>query len=349
MPPIVHIHSLTAQWIQCHTRQLMRKSSRPLTTLATLALATTVACGYVGLERGDEESDSVQLGGRSGERSGDSTEDDGDGGARASVNEGGDLGELDGPVDGSGGHESSGGSHGSGAKPGSGGTDGSGGALETPANWDNSLEPCSRDCPQPLLLYRRFEGELLGEIKEDAGAFVGVGDEFVHSGLHSLATAQGGPQSDAQITDRIDPVESGDLFYRAWIYVPRGAINHWIKVLAFNGSSEGTDVNMYENGSVEIYSQITSASEESIPDVVPVDEWFCLQVHAVVENDGQVELWINDKNVLSMMHVDTLPGTGVDNIVYGIAETGSDQTDATIYTDDIVASTKPVPCGPISP
>lgn len=231
---------------------------------------------------------------------------------------------------------------------GTGGVPGSGGRNGEIDVWDGTRTPCSLQCADSLLLYRPFEVGIPGVVKEDTDASVTQSTDVVHSGKYSLATSQGAPHSDAQITDAIRPISDDHIYYRAWIYIPEGAITDWFKVLAFNGSSEGMDVNFHASGAIEIYSQLSGASLLSDVDVVPVGEWFCLQVHDFVANmDGLVEVSVNEEEVVTMTATDTQPGLGVDNLVYGLAETGPSQTGATIYTDDIVASTEPVPCGPL--
>ena len=63
--------------------------------------------------------------------------------------------------------------------------------------------------------------------------------------------------------------------------------------------------------------------------------------------DGRVAVSVNEKQVLAVSGWDTRAGANIDKIVYGIAETGSEQTGATIHMDDIVASAQPVPCSPL--
>jgi hypothetical protein len=255
---------------------------------------------------------------------------------------------ADGGSDGTGGDDAiGGGTAADGGSDGTGGLAGTGGAGSSNEVWDAPLVECSTDCIEPVLFYEPFEDDLTGVIKEDAGAFVGYTTEVVHSGASSLVASQGEPESDAQITNSLDPGVTGDLYYRAWLYVPTGTVNDWVKILALNGSSvEGIDLNLLSNGGLEVYSQLTSDSVASTDNVVPLDEWFCLQVHADVANNGTAAVWVNEQLVINVSGWNTQPGGSVDRIVYGIAETGSNQTGATIYTDDIIAATAAIPCGP---
>ena len=225
---------------------------------------------------------------------------------------------------------------------GEGGTQGTGGAFAIPPF------PCSTECLEPFLLYRSFELGIPGQVKEDPGAIVERSTEIVHGGEHSLCTAQGEPGTDAQITDAIDGVVEGQIYFRAWMYVPQGAITDWLEVLAFNGPlTEGLAVNLLDDGGVEILSHISNESSQSDAGLIPQGEWFCLQTHSVIDDtNGSFEVFVNEDFAVSLDQVDTLPATRVDNIVYGIAETGPEQTGAALYFDDIVVSTKPVDCEP---
>lgn len=317
----------------------------PVRALVCSSFLFATGCGFLGLELNDAtvEQDSDDDGDRNGEggRSGKGGRSgDGDGDANSS-------GDGDGDGNSSGDGEG-GAANGSGGASASGGARGTGGVTGNRGIWDNALEPCSTGCREPLLLYRSFEDDLPPGAKVDEGATLRLTQRIMHSGQYSLATTQGDPETDAQITEYIDPVLFESLYYRAWIYVPEGAISDWIKVVAFNGQASGTDVNLLSNGAVEIYSQISGESAQSAAERTPASEWFCLQVHIYVDNVvGQVEVSVNEKQMIAATDWDTRPGSSINNIVYGIAETGSKQTGATIYTDDIVASAEPVPCSPL--
>lgn len=223
-----------------------------------------------------------------------------------------------------------------------------GGAFGGAGNYEAPNTPCSLACLAPFLLYRNFEEGLpLVGIKEDQGATVARTTEVVHGDDYALAATQGAPGTDAQITEQIHRVVGAHIYYRAWMFVPEGAITDWLKVLAFNGIlTEGINVNLTASGAAEIYSQITGESAISRDNVVPQGEWFCLRTATFVDNvNGTVELVINDRTVTFVESWDTLPGPEISNIVYGIAETGAEQTGATLYFDDILAATEPIGCG----
>lgn len=282
------------------------------------------ACGHLGLDTlVDDEPSVTQSGGQ--------TAGDGDGDGEA----------TGGMQDGTGGAAlPTGGTFSFGGLAGGGGL-GGGGAFEVPSI------PCTFACPDPFLLYQNFEDGLpLFGIVEDEGATVELSTERVHRDEFSLCATQGLQGTDAQITERINRVVGAHIYYRAWMFVPQGAVTDWLKVLAFNGiATEGIDVNLTAARAAEIHSQMTSQTALSPEGVVPEGEWFCLRTTTFVDNvNGSIELSINDQTVLRVESWDTLPGPEIDNIVYGIAETGAEQTGATVCFDDILASTEPITC-----
>lgn len=292
---------------------------------AALALGSTEGCGYLGLDPLVDENVSVTTGGSGGDGDGDGDGDLPSGGLQEGI--GGSL------------------------PPGGGGFSfggfGGGGGLGGRGGYEPPDAPCTYACPDPFLLYQDFEAglPLLG-IKADEGAAVVLTTEIVHGHDYALSATQGEAGTDAQITERIRRVVGAHIYSRMWLFIPEGAINDWLKVLAFNGIVlEGLDVNLTSSGAAEIYSHMTGQKAVSPGAVVPENEWFCLRTTTFVDNvNGSVELSINDHTVAYVQNWDTLPGAEIDNIVYGIGETGPEQTDATIYVDDILASTEPVPC-----
>lgn len=282
-------------------------------------------CGYVGLV--DElTSDPDGFGGATGTggqtNGGHGPGGDGSGGSHSEVT-GGSAGES-----------------GSVSTGGLGGAEGSGGTTAIPAY------PCSTTCDDPFLLYRSFEIGVPVVPHITLGGEVTRDKEKVRVGDYSMRFTQDKPGSKAELSELIDVVASGSIYLRTWVFIPEGAVTDWIRLLAFNGAGDsGIDIDVREGQFITSYVRPSRYGESSEPKAYPVSSWFCLQVGIDVNDaDGTVKVEVDGETVLSHDEVDTMPGRGIDRVVYGLGASGVRQTGATVYFDDIVVSTQPVTC-----
>lgn len=198
-----------------------------------------------------------------------------------------------------------------------------------------------------VLVNRTFEFGIAGTPQLTGGGTIQRSTEIVHTGEYSLVATQGIPGSEAEISELIPLRSSGRLFVRAWIYVPDGAITDWVKFFGFNGDSfEGMDVSGLSTEAVEVAFHTQLLEMVSLPAAFPSSEWFCLQVDTWVNDApfGSMSVSVNEKPVVDLDQVDTRPGTGITDVVFGIAATGAMQTGASIYYDDLAIGYQEIPC-----
>jgi hypothetical protein len=178
------------------------------------------------------------------------------------------------------------------------------------------------------------------------GALLEVTHEESKNGEHSLHAVQGGYQSEAEVRAALpSPTTSGQLYARAWVRVPEGAVTGTFKVLALNGGmAPGLDFNLLPGGVLDIYSQITTGFWRSGRDAYPTNEWFCLEVAVDVSDTfGSVSLSVGGARAFSAP-TDTLPEGGVAQAVYGFAFGSVEQTGGEVFIDDVVVDDKPIGC-----
>jgi hypothetical protein len=78
---------------------------------------------------------------------------------------------------------------------------------------------------------------------------------------------------------------------------------------------------------------------------IPMDGWFCLQLVATVSNtQGSSKIDINQSTVLTLPTIDTQPGEGLNYFTYGVLPAEQSQSNGTVYWDDVIVDTLPVPC-----
>jgi len=171
-------------------------------------------------------------------------------------------------------------------------------------------------------------------------------EKTASEGTYSLAVTSGLPGSEAEIGEEIVGLSSGALYFRAWFYIPEGVITDSLKLAAFNGATEaGVDVLARGDGTIEIGVPGAFHSLRSEYVAYPTEQWFCLQVdHHIDSVQGAVDVRVDKESVVSLRDVDTLPELSVSRIIYGIGISGSSQASATIYVDDVLASTEAVGC-----
>jgi hypothetical protein len=171
-----------------------------------------------------------------------------------------------------------------------------------------------------------------------------------HLGQRALHASSTDQKSAAVVAKEFTPVKEGDLYLRAFFYVPDGLPTQTMNIMFLGDFAtpdpfKGTDFNL-ETGALSTYSP------QDHPDrftsdtlVIPRDEWFCFQVHMVVSADaGAVTIDVNGDSALDEKGMNTAPDAGVHLLRIGI-DWSSLQTDPfDYYLDDLVLDTAPVDC-----
>jgi hypothetical protein len=154
------------------------------------------------------------------------------------------------------------------------------------------------------------------------------------------------------VTQEFSPVMAGDVFLRAFLYVPDNLPTKTMNILFLGDYAtpdpfRGVDVNL-EDGALSIYvpasrpDRITSTGM-----VIPRDRWFCLQLALVVSpNVGSVTIRVDGEIALEQKNMNTRPAGGIHLLRAGI-DWSSGQTDPfNYYIDDLVVDTTSAECTP---
>ena len=144
------------------------------------------------------------------------------------------------------------------------------------------------------------------------------------------------------------PITSGTIYARGYFYFPTVTepnFADWLLMyLQANQSpfhSIGVQLNdTYVPTIVTVLSQTRGRGTQSIP----ADQWVCLQFTVdLAESDGAARLHVDGELFAELVGVRTLPEGGVDHMFSGVGWGGAGDS-ATVYMDEIVVDTSPVPC-----
>jgi hypothetical protein len=162
-----------------------------------------------------------------------------------------------------------------------------------------------------------------------------------------------GAEDTAAIILRFAEIQSGSLFFRVHLYMPRDTITDSVKILAFEPSTiaQTLDIKVNADESVGVYFANSGQIRDSNANVAQQDAWQCLQGELIVsDNAGGVKMSINGTQVLDTGNsFDTHPANGIGAAFVGLHWSDEQEDATTIYLDAFVVDTKPIPCQRLNP
>lgn len=177
----------------------------------------------------------------------------------------------------------------------------------------------------------------LGTIGPDLGV--------VHGNARSMrADNTAADLAAALSTTAFDGFTSGELYLRAWFFIPSSLAITKYNLLDADGDVSATGpVFLVDQSELRVY--VPSASTTIVTGrLAPRDQWFCIQLHVTAGVAGAVELALNETGIATMSGIDTIPTGGYRTLGIGMLFMPKDQAAGTIYFDDLVASRDPVGC-----
>ena len=149
------------------------------------------------------------------------------------------------------------------------------------------------------------------------------------------------------------PVSAGDLYARFYLRVEGGgALPEQLIVFELWDQDEGdvterTTLYLNSEQALEVYvgaSELTLQAPTSTP--IVRDEWHCLELGIGLHDvTGTVVLSQGGSPVVEATDVDTLPSDPISvAVIEGVPSTGSQDTEATFFIDDLIVATAPIGC-----
>lgn len=185
---------------------------------------------------------------------------------------------------------------------------------------------------------------------EDAGAIERTTTR-AHQGHGALHATSDGSMSVAVVSKTFAPLRSGEVDFRAYVYVPAGEQTRTMNIF-FVGYEptpdpfQGVDFNL-EDGAVQVYSPQADPERQTGTLQIPRDRWFCFRAHVVISDDrdkGAVQAYVDDELALDATGIDTLPAGGVRQFRAGVDWSSEQETEFDVYMDDVVLDTERVGC-----
>jgi hypothetical protein len=176
-------------------------------------------------------------------------------------------------------------------------------------------------------------------------------DARTHDGHGALHAASTGAKSAAVVSGEFSPVRDGELFLRAYLYVPADLPTKTINFMFIGDVADpdpfkGVDFNL-EDGALSTYvpaDQPQRFTSDLL--VIPRDRWFCLQIEMTVSPDaGAVRMLVDGEAGLDEHGMNTSPKAG-NHVLHAGVDWSSEQTERfDVYMDDLVLATKSIACG----
>jgi hypothetical protein len=170
-------------------------------------------------------------------------------------------------------------------------------------------------------------------------------------GRGALHATSEGNDSVAVVSKTFAPLRSGEVDFRAYLYVPSAVQTQTMNIF-FVGYEptpdpfQGVDFNL-EDGAVQVYSPQGTPDRQTGTLQIPRDRWFCFRARVVISddrNEGAVQAFADDTLALDATMIDTRPINGVRQFRAGVDWSSEQTTPFEIYIDDVVLDTKPVAC-----
>ena len=164
--------------------------------------------------------------------------------------------------------------------------------------------------------------------------------------LSAEVTQRGGEASVS--TPGFGPVMAGDLYARAWFNISsRHTLEAATLLIVGEDAAPWSHVafEVSEDGHAAVWIHNTATQHVSPAVVVPIDTWFCAELHLRIgETDGAVDLWLDGELAVAESGVDTATGAGYDRIAVGVPYSTFDQRRFRVYVDEVAVTTAPLPC-----
>ncbi len=147
---------------------------------------------------------------------------------------------------------------------------------------------------------------------------------------------------------RLADVTSGDLWLRAYVYVPSGTAFDDVKVLTLHeGSAPYAGVAFGLTTGDRPYVMATTGSVSAVATDLRFDRdrWVCVVLHVDVDDAaGAMALQIDGEPAVERTGIDTLPDTGYQDVVVGIGFTSTAQLPIGLFVDEVALDDALIPC-----
>lgn len=145
------------------------------------------------------------------------------------------------------------------------------------------------------------------------------------------------------------PVASGDLYVRAYLRLDQSPAPGRITLMkiATDTLGIGSTVSFSADGSATVGhdGETPWFGADSAAGALPVDEWFCVELHVNIGAAGFVETFVNGEQ-LAREDGDTRTTQPYQQLVVGQQHTDGGLPQVSVFADEVVVATAPIGCDP---
>lgn len=192
---------------------------------------------------------------------------------------------------------------------------------------------------------------LFWRTREASSGSVGYSSARAWRGVGSLgATTSAGGGYAERLASVVGGVSEGDLYVRAYVFVPDGPPLAHASILHVGGHrSRSTTEPLAGFNAIDGFASmyVGAAGMHVNPQlvVVPRDTWFCVQFHLHVDDvAGVAEIWIDGEPAGELRDIDTRTDVPYETLGAGIAWSVLDQEPFEVSIDELALSHTPLPC-----
>jgi hypothetical protein len=149
------------------------------------------------------------------------------------------------------------------------------------------------------------------------------------------------------------PASSGELHARFYLRLESGGtLPSQLIVFELWDQEEGdvsdrTTVYLNDSEALEVYIGASNQTLQAAA-MAPVqrDQWLCLELSLSLDDAaGSASLSVDGTSILQQTGIDTLPSDPISVVVAeGVPTTGSQDTEATLFIDELIVGTMPIGC-----
>jgi len=172
-----------------------------------------------------------------------------------------------------------------------------------------------------------------------------------HRGVASLHAATTARSGKASLSSGLGVMAtSGELWLRAWVYLPGGYPLDTVSVLWIGENDPpyaGVSLQATAGEEPHFWVGPEGSPVGSVTLTLPRDRWFCFEGHVVVSDTaGEAEMFVDGVRAGGRTGWDTLPGGGFSHVTTGIEWTSTGQRSAEVRVDEVVVDDAPIGCTP---
>jgi hypothetical protein len=180
------------------------------------------------------------------------------------------------------------------------------------------------------------------------GGTVAVTTTLAHSGTHSLeATTNGALELSWAQAAPLASLATGELYARAWFYVPSTLSLSHADLLHVESASQGGVVFVVVGGIMNVYNSLAGGFTVDTGVTMPLNTWFCIEQDITISaTAGAIAIEENGAELGSSAptSLDTLPGSGYQTVSVGMPSLFPPAGAGSLYVDDVAVGTQHIAC-----